>query len=212
MTAPALLETLRRSGVSVHSDGGALTLDGPGAVIDSLLPEVARFKLALLELLTAPEPPATDGAAKWRRANEFVFVPAKVEPAPGAAKICEVLQSFRLLFAAARGGDLPQQPLEMEIAGEVLEVENAAAAVLNLEIAWTKAARQCQKEKRDLTEVEAGALGAVAELLNHVWARFDGPGAAAWLDLKALNAALDADLKAMHQKQRATQKPSEATP
>jgi hypothetical protein len=142
-----------------------------------------------------------------------LLVPANIETAPGAAAICQrALQTFRSLFAAARRGELPQQPLTVEIDGEAVKVENAAAAVLNLEIAWTEAARQCQKEKRDLTEVEAGALGAVAELLNHVWARFDGPGAAAWLDLKALNAALDADLKAMHQKQRATQKPSEATP
>jgi hypothetical protein len=89
MTAPALLEALRRSGVSVQSDGGALTLDGPGAVIDSLLPEVARFKLALLELLTAPEsssapaapePPASAPAtvSPFRTVAPFLLVPAKM--------------------------------------------------------------------------------------------------------------------------------------
>jgi hypothetical protein len=228
MTAPALLEALRRSGVSVQSDGAALTLDGPGAVIDSLLPEVARFKLALLELLTAPEasstssapaispePPATEPAtvSPFRTVAPFLLVPAKIETAPGAVAICEVLQTFRSLFAAARGGDLPQQVLEIEIAGELHPVENAAAAILDLEIAWTEAARQCQKEKRDLTEVEAAALGAAAALLNHVWACYDGPGAAAWLDLGALNSQLDADFAQMLQKQRkrgAVQ--SEATP
>lgn len=200
MTAPALLATLRHSGVSVQSDGAALTLDGPGAVIDSLLPEVACFKLALLELLTAPEPPATP--SPFRRANDFVFVPAKITPAPGAAKICEVFQTFRALFAAARGGDLPTVAIFVLLDGQEIEVENAAAACLALESEWTRHARRCQRARRDLTPEEAAALDAAAELLETVWACYDGPGAAAWLDLGALNRQLDADLKAMPQKQR----------
>jgi hypothetical protein len=221
-TAPALLAELARRGVILQSDGERLRYDAPRGAVADLLPALARFKPALLELAApqssstssapaAPEAPAPEPAtpSPFRTVAPFLLVPREFTPAPGAVAICEVLQTFRSLFAAARGGDLPTDALTVEIGGESHSIENATAAVLDLEIAWTEAARQCQKEKRDLTEVEADALGAAAALLNHVWACYDGPGAA-WLDLGALNSQLDADLKAMHQKQRATQKPSEA--
>jgi hypothetical protein len=137
-----------------------------------------------------------------------LLVPANIETAPGAAAICGALQTFRSLFAAARGGDLPTQPLELD--GEAVKVENAAAAVCEIFAAWTKTARECQRDRRDLTTPEQSALDAALELLETVWARYDGPGAA-WLDLNEIGAQLDGDFAQMLQKQRATQKPSEAT-
>jgi hypothetical protein len=215
-TAPALLAELARRGVILQSDGERLRYDAPRGAVADLLPDLARFKPALLELAApksssapaAPEAPATEPATAppFRRANEFVFVPAKVEPAPGAAAICGALQTFRSLFAAARGGDLPTQPLELD--GEAVKVENAAAAVCEIFAAWTKTARECQRDRRDLTTPEQSALDEATQFLDGIAARWNG---AAWLDLNKIGAQLDGDFAQMLQKQRATKKPSEAT-
>ncbi len=146
------------------------------------------------ELLTAPEAPAPEPATVSPfRANAFVFVPAKVEPAPGAAKICKVLQNFRSLFAAARGGELPTSPFFVSLDGQKIEVESAAACVLALESEWTRHARRCQREKRDLTTPEAAALEAGAALLDQLAVRWDGE---TWRELEAMSAQLDKDFAA----------------
>ncbi len=225
MTAPQLLDALKARGAAAHlekdSDGAAVLVVVPGSAVADLLPDLQRFKPALLELLTAsesscapaaPEAPATEPAtaSPFREVTPRLLVPANIETAPGAAAICSTLQTFGKSEIIS---DLPKDALEIEIAGESHHVENAAACVLALESEWTRHARRCQSERRDLTTPEAAALDAAAELLNHVWACYDGPGEM-WLDLAALNSQLDGDLAAMHRKQRAAKvaAQSEATP
>lgn len=203
-TAPALLAELARRGVILQTDGERLRYDAPRGAVADLLPALARFKLALLESLTvpqsssapaAPEAPATP--SPFRTVAPFLLVPANIETAPGAAKICSTLQTFRSLFAAARGGDLPTGALEMEIAGESHHVENVAGACIELEAVWSDRARRCQKEKRDLTAPEVAALDAATQFLDGIAARWNG---AAWLDLNEIGAQLDGDFAQMLQK------------
>ena len=194
MDARQLLEMIHERGgvATVKLDGDAAKINvSPRSLALDLLPDLQRFKPALLELLTAPEPPATP--SPFRRVNEFCFVPAKIDTAPGAAAICEVLQSFCALLEAARGGDLPTDALDVEISGEPDTLENPASEVAEIESLWSEKARLCQRGKRDLTPEEKELLDGAAEIFNHVWACYDGPGAA-WLDLGALNRQLDAGL------------------
>jgi hypothetical protein len=218
LSARQLLELIHeRGGVATVKQGGAAPQIQitPRGLVSDLASDIQKFKPALLELL-APEPPATDAAtpSPFRTVAPFLLVPRDFTPALGAAKIAATLHFYERLFAAARRGDLPTDALEMEIAVETVTVENLADVCIELEKVWSDRARRCQKEKRDLTTPEQSALDAAAELLETVWACFDGPGAAAWLDLGALDSQLDADLAAMHKKQRAAKvaAQSEATP
>lgn len=173
----ALLAELTRRGARIEASGNALAIDAPRGAVADLLPDLQRFKPALLELLTAPEsssapappePPATEPAPPFRTVAPFLLVPATIEAAPGAAKICATLQSFERVFAAARGGDLSVAALDVEVVGESHTLENAAAAVWELESVWSDRARKCQSERRDLTAPEVAALDAAAQLLGGV--------------------------------------------
>jgi len=53
--APHLLATLRGRGVLVATDGEKLLLDAPRGVLADLLPNLQRFKPALLELLSGAD-------------------------------------------------------------------------------------------------------------------------------------------------------------
>lgn len=213
-SAPELLSFCAASGVELWEENGLLRYHGAAEVVAPILPDLQRFKPALLELLTAPETstptspgptaPEASTAPQFRRANQWVFVPATIETAPGAAKICAVLQSFRRLFEAARGGDLPTEPLGVEFGGEPDTFENPASVVAEIESHWSDVARECGREKRDLTPEETELPDGAAEIFNHVWACYDGPGES-WLDLAELNRQLDADLKAMRDRQCAAQ-------
>lgn len=81
MTAPALLTELRGRGVTVAFSGHSLQFDAPRGVMRDLLPEVARLKPALLELLAKPDiAVGRDSmgqrvAAQWQRN----FTPAEIE-------------------------------------------------------------------------------------------------------------------------------------
>jgi hypothetical protein len=199
MTARELLATLHRRGVVVTLDGDGLELDAPKGSLSDLLPDVQKFKPALLELLTAPaaQPqPATGSASPFRQPHPFLLLPARVENAPGAAKICSTLQTFRSLFEAARRGEFPTQPFDVEIGGELFTVENVAAACIEIERAWTNTAQWCQHERRDLTAPEVDALDAAAQFLETVTACYNG-NRAAWLDLTEILQALDADYLTM---------------
>jgi hypothetical protein len=222
MNAPQLLETLTARGARLLLDGAALVVKPRDVLTDELRAEIRANKSALLVLLqhgdrfaesSAPAPdapaaqPPTGSASPFRAVAPFLLLPATVETAPGAVKIAATLQSFGRTLAAARGGDLPQQPLGVEIGDELFTVENAAAACIEIERAWTNTARRCQREKRDLTAPEVDALDGAAQFLETVTACYNGPGET-WLDLGALNSQLDADFRAMHRKQRE----SEATP
>ncbi len=55
--APHLLATLRGRGVIVATDGEKLLLDAPRGALEDLLPDLQRFKPALLELLTGADAP-----------------------------------------------------------------------------------------------------------------------------------------------------------
>jgi hypothetical protein len=67
MTAPALLVELNRRGVRLELSGGRLRFDAPRGAMADLLPDVARFRVALVELLAAPpEPPRPAPAPTWR--------------------------------------------------------------------------------------------------------------------------------------------------
>lgn len=57
MTALDLFEAMQLSGVAMVRDGDRLNLKGPANFIDAFLPEIQRFKPALLELLAAPTVP-----------------------------------------------------------------------------------------------------------------------------------------------------------
>lgn len=71
MTAPALLAELQGRGVAVALSGDSLQFDAPRGAMRDLLPEVARLKPALLELLGhgdryAPKvAPGADAARFW---------------------------------------------------------------------------------------------------------------------------------------------------
>jgi hypothetical protein len=204
MDARQLLQSIEARGgvatVKTDATGAAKINVAPRSLALDLLPDLQRFKPALLELLTAPAAqPAPDGSP-FRRVNPFVFVPATIETAPGVVKICEWARSFRSLFAAARRNELPQHPLTVEINADEIEVENAAAACIEIERAWTDTARRCQHERRDLTAPEADALDAATQFLDEIAARWDG---AAWLSLADVIAHLDADFTAAMKREKA---------
>jgi hypothetical protein len=219
MNAPQLLETLTARGARLLLDGAALVVKPRDVLTDELRAEIRANKPALLVLLqhgdrfadqSEPQSAQLPSAAPFRAVAPFLLVPFLLVPAnfaaaPGAAKICGALQTLRSLFAAARGGEMPTQPLTVEIGGEPHSIENVAAACMALESTWTDTARRCQSDRRDLTAPEADALDAATQFLDGIAARWDG---AAWLDLGALNSQLDADFRAMQRKQRE----SEATP
>lgn len=156
--APALLDELRRRGAALERRGALLHLEAPRGSVADLLPDLARFKPALLELLSAPANSKTAPSASpvaqpspLRRVSPFLFVPCGFEAAPGAARIAARLQSFEPLFTAARRGELP----------DVGEPETGAAA-RQLEKAWSDRARECQREQRALTGAELSALESAA--------------------------------------------------
>lgn len=111
LTAPALLAELSRRGVILQSDGKILELDAPRGALADLLPEIARFKPALLELLT-PAPQTPDAARFWdevtaaiegaRRGQHLAYTPAlswawkaanrATERNLNSAQLCEVAQ------------------------------------------------------------------------------------------------------------------------
>jgi hypothetical protein len=203
MDALQLLQSIEaRGGVAtVKGDGGAAKINvAPRSLALELLPDLQRFKPALLELLTAPDAPATapatGSASPFRQPHPFLLLPATIENAPGAAKICSTLQTFRSLFAAARGGDLPQHPLGVEIGDELFTVENVAAACIEIERAWTNTAQWCQHERRDLTAPEVDALDAATQFLETVTSCYNG-NRAAWLDLTEILQAQNEDYLAM---------------
>ncbi len=101
MTAHDLLATLHGRGVVVTLDGDSLELDAPKGSLSDLLPDVQRFKPALLELL-APEAPATEPAAPspFRRVNEFVLVPANPKPDVELQRVFEIALAREILDAA----------------------------------------------------------------------------------------------------------------
>jgi hypothetical protein len=71
MDARQLLQSIEARGGVVtvkHESGGAKINVAPRSIALELLPEIARFKPALLELLapTATAPPPPDSAAFWR--------------------------------------------------------------------------------------------------------------------------------------------------
>lgn len=224
MDAPTLIREIESRGASIRYEGERLKVANDKALTDSLRASIRAHKNELLALLqhgdrfaessapAAPEPtaPKTQPATPFRAVEQFLLVPGRNWPAPGAAAICSTLQSFERLFAAARGGELPTAPLDVEISSQRWKVESAAAAV-QLKKEWTGAARRCQSEQRDLTAPEKSALDAAAEMLETVWGSYNGPGEM-WLDLVALNRQLDSEIKAVNQRQRAAKNcaPSEA--
>lgn len=159
MQTQNLLSELKKRGVFLNSDGAKIHLTAPrGALTDALRAEIRAHKPELLAILQhgnrfadAPETPETrqDKPAKWRRANDFVFVPLDFKAAPGAAAICGVLQRFELIFAAARG-----------------EFPDGGAAACQVEKQWSDRARKCQREQRALTVAESLALEAAAAWLG----------------------------------------------
>ena len=54
-TPAALLAELSARGVLLHADGDRLRYDAPRGAIGDLLPDLARFKPALLEILATPD-------------------------------------------------------------------------------------------------------------------------------------------------------------
>jgi hypothetical protein len=88
-SAPELLTLCAASGVDLWEENGRLRYHGAAAVVAPILPDLARFKLALLELLTAPDAPATEPATapQFRVVAPFLLVPLDPQPAPGAAKV-----------------------------------------------------------------------------------------------------------------------------
>ena len=167
----------------IHERGGVATVKRggdapqiqvtPRGLVSDLASEIQRFKPALLELLTAPEPPATEPptAPPFRRVNRFVWVPSNLKPAArGAVKICEVMQRFWLVFEVAkiRRRHRAAQRLEICLDGQAHEIEDVAAACLAIKSEWTEAARRCNHEGRDLTAPEAHALDIAADFLDAV--------------------------------------------
>ncbi len=117
----------------------------------------------------------------FRRANDFVFAPANIAPARGAARICQMLQAFATVLRASRENRLPLSPLEVGLCGEMFDVESAAAACIEIEKSWTERARACQLAKRDLTPEETTSLEIAGEFLEGIGACWNGD---AWRDLE----------------------------
>jgi hypothetical protein len=63
---------MQLSGVAMARDGDRLNLDGPANFIDAFLPEIQRFKPALLELLTASPPRPSAPPIRGLAAAHFV--------------------------------------------------------------------------------------------------------------------------------------------
>jgi hypothetical protein len=196
MNPPTLLLEIEMRGASIRCAGERLKVANDQALTPSLRAKIRENKPAIISILAHGDSYAD--APRFRRVNEFVWAPLNPKPAaPGAVKITARFQLFAKLIDAARRRELPKKPLTIRTpGGDVWEVENAAAAVLELDKAWGYRASQCQREMRDLTTPEADALDAATELLKMVWACYDGPGAA-WLDLTEILQALDADYLAM---------------
>jgi hypothetical protein len=198
MNAPQLLETLTSRGAVATVEGETLWIEPRDVLTDELRAEIRANKSDLVFLLqdgdrfaesrapAAPEAPAPELPLVFRRVNRWVIVSANIETAPGAAAICEVLQSFERLFAAGRGGDLPTAPLDVEWGGEPDTLENPASEITEIERLLTEKARECQREKRDLTPEEMELLDGAAEIFNRVWACYNGPGEM-WIYLPELN-------------------------
>jgi hypothetical protein len=211
MNAPQLLETLTARGARLLLDGAALVVKPRDVLTDELRAEIRANKPALLVLLQhgdrfaessalAPAPAAQPATpSPFRTVAPFLLVPANLEISAGASRIAATLQNFERTLAAARGGELPTDALTVEIDGEAVKVEKAAAACMALESTWTGAAQWCQKDGRDLTSEEAAALQSATAFLDEIAARWNG---AAWLDLAAIDRQLDEDFAQMLQKQR----------
>jgi hypothetical protein len=124
MTAPALLAELQGRGVAVALSGDSLQFDAPRGAMRDLLPEVARLKPALLELLSHGDryaPSAASGAAArfWadvaeaieqsRRGAHLAYTPA-LAWAWGAANFvtkCN-LSAAQLCEVALESDEAPQ--------------------------------------------------------------------------------------------------------
>ncbi len=172
-SAPELLSFCAMSGVELWAEAGRLRYRGAASVVTPILPDLQRFKPALLELLAAPE---------------------VTEPS-GTAIIAACLQSYERLFQAAQRGELPEAPLGVTIGGKRRTIE--AADVTEIEAEWRQRFGDCQNAARDLTTEEAAALDAATELLETVWAYWDD--GEAWLDPRSIEAKLFADYRAMGQ-------------
>lgn len=173
MTAHELLATIEARGVTVEIESGpdgfpALGIT-PASKIADLLPEVQRFKPALIELLKAPI------AKPFRRVNQWVLAPATPTHSQGATDICQMLQSFPTLIEAAHREKLPPAPLSFESPnGELWEIDNPLLAVVEIESLWSERARACARAGRDLTLEEKSALEMATVLLDGIAVRWDG--------------------------------------
>jgi hypothetical protein len=201
MTAPQLLAAIEARGATARLGSGA---DGmpelvikPASKIGDLLPDLQRFKPALIKLLATPkaktlfdeveestartrESPAPS-QKPLRRANRWLFVPSCPTPSPGAAKICAVLQGFPTLFMAAQLQQLPTGPLVFDSPrGDRWEIDKPALAVIEIQGLWTYRARECNRAGRGLTTAEGTALAMATALLDGMAVRWDGKK---WRDL-----------------------------
>jgi hypothetical protein len=104
-SAPEILSFCVASGVKLWADDGRLRFEGAESIVAPILPDLQRFKPALLELLAAdvsvapaPEAPAT--APQFRRVNEFVLVPANPKPDIERQRVFEIALAREILESA----------------------------------------------------------------------------------------------------------------
>jgi hypothetical protein len=193
MNARELLQSIEaRGGVAtVKREGGAVKLNvSPRGVALDLAGDIQRFKPALLELLDegfvdeevapvdeAPPETAPEVAAIRRRSISYWaargVAASSTKPSGGAVEICRVIQSFALLFAAARANRLPVGRVALD-GGAFVDEPNIT--VREIEANQTATARECNATSRELTPGEAVALDECETLLDWLCASWQPDG------------------------------------
>lgn len=105
--ASAMLAELNRRGVVLRANGDRLAIDAPRGSIGDLLPELQRFKPALLELLASSAATGDETATAPNVASAIApDVMPDLSPEAGAALLAKYRRGGAVLSLARNGGAL----------------------------------------------------------------------------------------------------------